>query len=354
MSEDVLDTVAGAAAAAFGFADARRERVTEGLINDTYLVRDAGTGAPLAVLQRLHPIFAPEVHHDIDAVTAHLAARGLDTPRLLRTRGGEHWVRLEGGIWRALTYVDGITRSRVENPAQARSAGELVGRFHAATADLDHAFSFSRPGVHDTSAHLARLRSAVGESRADELAEARALGAAILARAEALPALPELPSRIAHGDLKISNVVFFRDEPDRARCLIDLDTLTRQSIAFELGDALRSWCNGGGEDEPGRAALDLEVLDAALRGYAGGAGALLSATEIDAIVPGIETICVELAARFCLDAFEDQYFGWDPARYPSRREHNLARARGQLALSRSVNEQREAACKAARGAFADA
>ena len=58
------------------------------------------------------------------------------------------------------------------------------------------------------------------------------------------------------------------------------------------------------------------------------------------IVVGLETVCVELAARFCVDAFDDAYFGWDPSRFPSRRAHNLVRARGQLALGRAVRAAR--------------
>ena len=47
-------------------------------------------------------------------------------------------------------------------------------------------------------------------------------------------------------------------------CLIDLDTIGR-SLAFELGDAWRSWCNRTGENNP-MAALDLQVFGASLDG----------------------------------------------------------------------------------------
>src|SRR5690606_22934060 len=92
------------------------------------------------------------------------------------------------------------------------------------------------------------------------------------------------------------------------------------------------------EDQDG-AAVDIGVFAAAMDGYRAGAGDLLTAAERASIVPGLETVCVELAARFCVDVFEDSYFGWDSSRYPSRREHNLVRARGQLALARSVRDQ---------------
>lgn len=360
MSEHPLETRASEAAAAFDFAGARLERIPEGLINATYAVYPGGAEEPAAVLQRLNPIFSPAIHDDIDALTRHVAAKGLETPRLIPTAGGSLWVRIQGEVWRALTYVRGYAPGRLERPAQARSAGALAGRFHAATADFERPLAAARPGVHDTPAHLARLREAIAASAAEdegaaaaERAEARELGSEILAHAARLPPLPELPERVAHGDLKISNIVFWREEPDRARCLIDLDTITRQTIAHELGDALRSWCNAGGEDAAD-AALDLGRLAAALEGYASGAGDLLSTREIEALIPGLETICVELASRFCADAFAETYFGWDPARYPSRRAHNIARARAQLRLAGSVADKRAPAHEAARAAFARA
>ncbi|MCA9494553.1 MAG: hypothetical protein KC621_31715, partial [Myxococcales bacterium] len=68
----------------------------------------------------------------------------------------------------------------------------------------------------------------------------------------------------------------------------------------------------------------------------------LSDEEWASIVPGVERICTELAARFARDALEERYFGWNP-RFGGRGEHNLLRARGQAALARSVRAQTDAA-----------
>jgi len=342
--------------AAFGLpANASAVPVPGGLINHTYRVSDP-EGAPLAVVQRLHPIFSPEVNVDLDAVTAHLAAAGLATPRLLRTPSGEGWVEHDGATWRMLTYVDGVTIHRIAEPAQAESAGELAGVFHRALDDLRYDYAFTRAGVHDTAAHLARLRDLVTRGWAEvaggaPVDRARALGREILDTASSLPSLPHLPRRNAHGDMKISNVRFAGGEqPTRAICWLDLDTLGLQTMAYELGDALRSWCNPSGEDvaEP---EIDLGIFAAALRGYAAGSRGLLSAEEVAAIVPGLETVCLELAARFCVDAFEDRYFGWDCERFASRPEHNLVRARGQLSLARSIARARQVAAEIARDAL---
>ncbi|HVV86022.1 MAG TPA: phosphotransferase [Kofleriaceae bacterium] len=316
-----------------------------GLINTTFVVRRAGQ--PEAVVQRLHPVFAPEVNLDLEAVTAHLAHRGLTTPRLVRTLDGHAWIVDDHGRpWRALTWIDGVSVHAVPGPALARAGGELVGRFHRAVADLDHDYAFARAGVHDTAGHLARLRerlaSAADTPAADfELrAEAVELGHAIVAAARSLPELPDLPRRHTHGDLKISNLLFAALEPPRAAALVDLDTLGRQTLAFELGDAMRSWCNPHGEDA-GAVRFDLAIFAAAIEGWAEVAGGLFTDDERRSIATGLETVCVELAARFASDIFDDRYFGWDPARFPSRRAHNLVRARGQLALAAAVGDVRD-------------
>ena len=344
--------------AAYGLPDTARP-VHGGLINQTFVIPApagaAQAAAPAAaIVQRLHPIFGAEVNIDIDAVTAHLAACGMETPRLLRTRDNGRWVETDGGVWRALSYVAGTTLHRIDDPATARAAGELVGRFHRAVDSLAHEYVFVRAGVHDTEAHLDRLRDRLRApaqaaapapdrpaGRPDDLhvGAARALGEDILAAAASLPVLPALPLRHTHGDLKISNLLFSPGDSRRARCLVDLDTLGRQTIAYELGDALRSWCNPHGEDTP-EVHVDEDILAAAMAGYRAGAGDLLAAAERESIVPGLETVCVELAARFCVDVFDDAYFGWDPDRFSSRREHDLVRARGQLALARSVRARR--------------
>jgi Ser/Thr protein kinase RdoA (MazF antagonist) len=314
------------------------------LINATFVVRD-DAGQPAYALQRLHRVFAPEVNLDLEAVTAHLAARGLVTPRLVRTRDDAAWLSTAEGTWRALTWLDGETVHRVPAPSWAETGGVLIGQFHRAVADLEYDYRFVRAGVHDTARHLGRLASCVQQAaqqdrarRSPEELEASELARDILATAARLPAMPDLPRRHVHGDLKISNVLFQR-EPLRALALVDLDTLGKGTLAFELGDAMRSWCNPAGEDAHD-IRFELPIFAAAIGGFRSVGGSLATREELASVVIGLETVCVELAARFCVDVFDDNYFGWDAARFPSRRAHNLIRARGQLTLGLSVRAAR--------------
>lgn len=307
------------------------ERVSSGHINLTFRVQaDEGQ----FTLQRLHPVFGPEVHLDIETVTAHLAARGLETPRLLRTQRGALWTPgPDGRPWRLLSYVPGEVFLAAESPARCAAAGACLGRVHRALWDCEHEFAHRRVGVHDTPRHLARLRAALDEHRDHRLfREIDPLATAILSAAERLVLPAGLPLRVVHGDPKISNFVFAAD--GSARAMIDLDTFSRMPLPLELGDALRSWCNPQGEESP--EPIDVDHFRAAIEGYASAVGDLPTVPEREAIPLATALIATELAARFCTDALEERYFAWDSSRFPSAAEHNMVRARAQLALGLSV------------------
>lgn len=327
--------------------DAEVSPLGRGLIHDTY---DVAGPAGHFVLQRVNPIFDPAIHLNIRAVTERLARRGVRSPQLVLSREGQPWLDLgDGGIWRLQTFVAGADFDAPSSARQVEAAAKLVAQFHTALDDWDYRFVGRRLGVHDTARHLEVLRAALRDKIEHPLHdEVAVLGGAMVERATELPPLPAQPERICHGDLKFNNVRFASAAPPgncEAQCLIDLDTVGPMQLAHELGDAWRSWCNPAGEDEsdPG---FDLNLLEAAWRGYCAGVGRALSLAERRALLGGVEWVSLELAARFAADALLESYFGWDAEQYLTPGEHNLVRARGQWRLHELV-----VACRPARAAL---
>jgi Ser/Thr protein kinase RdoA (MazF antagonist) len=324
--------------ARWGLGQARWTPVPGGHINRTFRLE---AGERSLILQWLNPVFGPEINLDIEAVTARLEAAGLLTPRLVRTvapDAGELWARDVQGIWRVMTLIEGRVIERADSEQRCHSAGRLLGRFHRALWGWAHRFRHRRPGVHDTRRHLDNLRQALQRHRDHRLhARVAMLAHKILQAADALELPDGLPLRVVHGDPKITNVMFAADSGE-AVAMVDLDTLARMPVAVELGDALRSWCCPGGEEQQD-AGFHAGFYRAALEGWAGAVGPLPDPAEARAIPATVEVIAVELAARFCADALQERYFGWDAARFGSAGEHNLLRARSQLALAASVRHQ---------------
>lgn len=324
-----------------GFEGAEVDALGGGLINESFLIR---FGALRYVLQRVSEIFDPKIHDNIVAVTEHLTERDIATPHLIPTRDGTPYAQLDdGSCWRLLTYMDGIVHHRLPGPTHAEAAAVLVGRFHAALDDLDHEFVGTRVGVHDTNKHLAHLQAAVSEHVSHPLhAQVTRLAHDIAESASKLLSLDEQPKRICHGDLKISNVMFRKDcEIPKGLCLIDLDTLGPMSLAHELGDAWRSWCNPSREDDLESPTFDMSIFEASWRGYRMGFGAHPDGSTRLALLSGPEWVSLELAARFAADALVESYFGWDQTRFANAGQHNLVRAKGQWALHQATLATRD-------------
>ena len=160
-------------------------RSSDGLINDTFFVGDR------FVLQRLHPVFRAEVNEDIAALTPVLARAGVPVPEIVPTAMDATCVTLHSGVWRVLTRLPGRTLHRVETPRQAFAAGEMLARFHSALRGARYDFRFSRPGAHDTDAHMVAMFDALRAHPGHRLGgEVRALAGEIELRRGGLEAIP--------------------------------------------------------------------------------------------------------------------------------------------------------------------
>lgn len=313
------------------------EPITAGLIHATYKVT-AEQGK--FILQKLHPVLSSDaIAEDFLAVTSFLNEKGFPAARCIPTVAGPVLFRDETGTpWRLQTFLSGgKTFHTVETPAMAAEAGSLYARFHAVMAVFPGTLKTERVG-HDTPKILAAFQETVAKFAQDPLMEeVKEDVALILAELPKLLLPVGLPLRAIHGDPKVSNILF--DQTGKAMALVDLDTCNQRPLAVELGDAFRSWC--GLEEDRVDNRFRADIFAAGWKAYRVSAP-FLTPEEIAAVGQGIGLITLELAARFLADYFTDSYFGWDTKRYPSRRAHNLARARGQLALYKDFVAQRAA------------
>lgn len=285
------------------------------------------------ILQRLHPILSSEgIGEDFLAVTRFLKKKKFPAPECMLTSQGEVLAVDGEHVWRMQTFLKGRTMFVVKNPSMARESGEIYARLHKTLSKLDYAFK-SDQIFHETEKVYAAFQKTVkahyGSGLVDEVANEIAFVAAELPKLF-LPTT--LPMRVIHGDPKISNILF--DAQGHAKAIVDLDTCNRRPLLVELGDAFRSWC--GKKEDDAKNVFRLDVFASAWKGYAKGARGFITAREKKYVPQAIGTITLELAARFLTDYFTDNYFGWDASRYPSRRAHNLARAKGQIALYRDL------------------
>jgi Ser/Thr protein kinase RdoA (MazF antagonist) len=330
-----------------------------GHIHDSYLITCSdGSRVRRYVLQRVNEhVFADPaaLMHNVERVTRHLRSRlsGQSEPALERrclalvpTRtGGSHERDARGDCWRAYHYIEGsVTHEAIRSEAQARSAAAAFGAFQRALADLPAPrLRETIPDFHVTPRRLAQLDRAITADTHGRVAQARTeigLARARQALADELLALHRagaLPERVVHNDTKLNNVLFDA-QTDAALCVVDLDTVMPGLAPYDFGDLVRS-CTLAREDAPGPHGvdLDLDLYEALLRGYLEGAGDLLAPAERTALPLACRLITYELGVRFLTDYLQgDRYFKI------ARPDHNLERARVQLALMEAM-ERKQAA-----------
>ncbi len=329
-----------------------------GHIHDTYHVMTAEIDKDDYILQRLNNrIFRniPELQENIERVTVHLcnkisAIPGSDIKRecltLIPARDHKSWIiDKAGNYWRMYRYIsDHHTYDIVDTPQKAYEGGKAIGRFQAMLSDLPgDPLHETIPFFHDIEK---RLEAFVRAKAKDPKGRAKKTGKEIeeiLSKADSMKVIlrrgreGKIPLRITHNDTKFNNILL--DKNDRALCIIDLDTVMPGYVHYDFGDAIRTAANVAAEDENNlsKVKMDIGLFEAFAGGYLSEINDTLNEAEKEYLAFSPRLITYTIAVRFLTDYIDgDNYFKIH------HEHHNLQRARTQLKLVESMEEQYEA------------
>lgn len=118
--------------------------------------------------------------------------------------------------------------------------------------------------------------------------------------------------------------------------VIDLDTVMPGSLLYDYGDGIRSTSSTALEDEKdlSKVSIDLKMFENYTDGYMSEMFECITENEIALMGEAIRIITLELAMRFLNDYINgDVYFKTDYY------NHNLDRARNQLALVKDIEKK---------------
>jgi len=147
----------------------------------------------------------------------------------------------------------------------------------------------------------------------------------------------EIPLRVTHNDTKLNNVLV-DNETGKGICVIDLDTVMPGSALYDFGDAIRFGASSAAEDEKdlSKVWMDIKLFESFTRGFMESAAESLTPMEIELLPFGAKMMTLECGIRFLTD-----YLNGDTYFKIHREGHNLDRARTQLKLVASMEEQYE-------------
>lgn len=291
------------------------------------------------------------VMDNISKVTAHikdkLSKSGGDTERgvltVVQALDGKFFYKdEEGTYWRIYRFIDNShTENKVENPKSLYNAGVGFGNFQKQLSDFPmESLVDTIPDFHNTPVRFAQLTEAIDKNIAGKLDSCipeieffkeREKEMSILTN---LKAEGKMPLRVTHNDTKFNNILL-DDETNEALSVIDLDTVMPGLVTDDFGDAIRFAANTADEDETdlSKVEVSLELFEAFTKGFLEALDGSLTKTEMEYLAWGAKIITMENAMRFLADHLNgDVYFKIH------RENHNLDRARCQIALAKSMEE----------------
>lgn len=331
-----------------------------GHINDTFAVSFSQSGTRVRyILQRINTrIFRDPVSlmdnvlRVTEATWAHLLHRGEFADASRRTlrvipslAGTPYHVDEEGGYWRCYPFIEGArTYDIIQSEAQAYEVARAFGEFQSRLSDLEGPrLAETLPDFHDTRARFDRLMTVAAADPQGRVNDVSAELDFVRHRESMTDVLldlhrqGEIPERITHNDTKLNNVMI-DDTTGLGICVIDLDTVMPGLALYDFGDMVRSATSPAAEDERdlSRVRMQMPMFTALARGYLSGAGSLLTPAERHYLPFSGKLIALEIGIRFLTDYLEgDVYFK------THRPGHNLDRARTQLALVCSIEDQEQ-------------
>jgi len=303
------------------------QRIEGGLINKTYLV---ATSNNQFIIQELSPIFDVKVIEDANAVAHHLSQRGINAPKHLLTETGQLYTMVENRVFRALNYLEGKSFHTISSLRMAESSGKVLGGFHEALLDFSYRYQNLRRHGGDYQFHQENLVRALKEHKNHVYFDrVQTLANSMIEHMEGIVLGLSTTARHAHGDPKISNIIF--DDDEQANCLVDFDTLGKTGWSLEIADALRSWCNPNCEDVLD-SFVDLKIAEGALKGYGSVMAGHVTQKEGDEIVKHTQAITLCLAMRYLADVLNEKYWAYDAKRFERSSDHNWTRANAMYHL----------------------
>lgn len=314
-------------------------KISHGLINKSYFVKDSATNRNIYFLQQIDRI----IFQDIEGIMQNIAIvteffKSLANPpnylvTQLTINGHNYYKSEDGEYWRLYNYVEGHTFYSAENEQIAAEAGKMFGEFQNALSGIEpNLLKVTIPGFHDIGLRYEQFNESIKNAK-----EARKTKAAPLidivnknigyAKEIYHQTIHSCPSRITHNDTKLSNLLF--DDNQRAICVVDYDTLMPGYLPLDFGDSVRTICSTTIEDSTDlkNTKFDMNLYQAFTKNFLRTLSDTITNAELKMLAKTVAYMPFLMGLRMLTDYLNnDVYYSTDYG------DHNFVRASNQLTL----------------------
>ena len=334
--------------------DAVVKPIGSGHINDTYSVATSGNSTPSYILQRINHSVFPNIEklsENIQRVTKHIEEKGDGRylmMQLIPTKAGNLWHQSsEDNYWRLLTFIPN-SKSLDLAPSNdfAYEAGMAYGWFIRTLSNLNTPPLYEViPGFHSLGLRISQLQSSLNENRVARVKGCKTEIDFYLARCpemlkfDNLIGTQDIPLRVTHNDTKINNILF--NPLGKALSVIDLDTVMPGVVHYDFGDAIRTIAANALEDETNLnlVGINIDLYRSFTTGFLNELEGHLTKIELEYLPKAPSMMAFIMGIRFLAD-----YLRGDTYYKVKHSEHNIQRARNQMALIIDMEKKAQLMC----------
>ncbi len=313
----------------------------EGHINVTYLLV---TDRERYILQKMNTnIFKDPkgLMSNIVAVTDYLRSLGIETLDVVPTKSGDAFI-YGTDCYRVYKFIENtVSYQTVENNEVFKNSGCAFGEFQNQLAGFDASVLFDViPNFHNTPKRFEAFKKSLEFDKFNRAASCRKEIDFVLSRGDTLSKIADglsdgsIPLRVTHNDTKLNNILMDAST-DKARAIIDLDTIMSGSMLYDFGDSIRFGASTAKEDEEDTSKMhfDIEKFKAYAEGFLAAVKGTITKKEAALIPYSAYLMTIECGIRFLTDYLDGNvYFA---TKYET---HNLVRCRTQFKLAYEIYE----------------
>lgn len=326
--------------------------LSQGHINSTYKI-DTIMGNPYILQKINHTVFKAPNKLDFNMrVVDRLhkeASPDYDQyifPQIFLVTEGNHLlIKHRDSVWRLMDFITN-TRSyeHIESPEMAYEAAKLYGAYQHELNKLDIQWVYTPiMNFRNLSTRIRALKSTIkrdvkGRKQSCEEVISLAIKHSKLEDVyKFLHQYKKIKKRVTHNDTKPSNILF-SSKDNKARAVIDYDTIMPGYTIYDFGDMVRSFTPNKAEDDKNIADLEMriDIYEAIAEAYLYYQKDDLNAQEIEHLTEGAKIVIYMQAIRFLTD-----YLNGDIYYKTSCEDHNLLRAKNQFALLENLLKKRK-------------
>jgi thiamine kinase-like enzyme len=307
----------------------------KGLINQTFVVSVGKINTKQFILQAINTAIFPLYEKGLENII--LVKKELlktNFPYSFPTSIQDKYICVDDVVWRIFPFVEeSVCYEKVKDKEQTFEAAKCLGEFYHSLHDFNaEQLHITLPNFHNATFRFKELNKAMKIASTNRLNKAKDIIVAInkeqyvLYKFDKLKA--KLPKRAVHFDAKINNFLFDKTT-NKAKAIIDLDTLMPGTVLSDIGDMIRTFSNTLGEESKNIDGVkaDIEIIQNIINGFLSSCKNILTNEEKDNLLFSGKAITLLQCIRFLTDYLNnDSYY---KIVYP---EQNWIRAQNQWAL----------------------